>query len=134
MAKAELEVLEANAAFYRAFAARDVAAMERLWSARHPVACIHPGWDVLDGRDEVLRSWRAVLAADDAPAPGCSHAEARVVGEAAFVTCHEVFGGGRLAATNLFVREEGAWRMVHHQAAPIAPGQARPAPAEGPAN
>jgi hypothetical protein len=51
------------------------------------------------------------------------------------VTCHEVIrAGGRLAATNVYVRERGGWRIAHHQAAPIAPGQARPPPSPGPAN
>jgi hypothetical protein len=41
----DFAVLDANSAFYRAFAARDVAAMEAVWSGERPVACIHPGWD-----------------------------------------------------------------------------------------
>jgi len=134
MAPTELEVLEANEAFYRAFNGRDTEAMERLWAVRHPVACIHPGWDILDGRDEVLRSWRGVLASGGAPIVACTRAEARVLGEVAYVTCHEVLGRARLACTNLFVREDGAWRMVHHQSTPIAPGEARPEPSAGPAN
>ncbi len=134
MVAAELEVLEANEAFYRAFAARDLDAMAGLWAESHPVACAHPGWDVLDGREEVLDSWRGILRSEAAPDVSCSHAQARVLGEAAFVTCHEVMAGGRLVATNVFVREGGRWRMVHHQASPIAPGQVRAPPPGGPAN
>lgn len=130
----ELEVLEANAAFYRAFADRDADAMDRLWSERHPVACLHPGWDVLDGRDDVLESWRNILESEEAPEITCSLAQARVIGDVAFVTCHEVMEGGRLAATNVFAREGETWRLVHHQATPIAPGQVRPLPRSGPAN
>jgi ketosteroid isomerase-like protein len=135
MIGSELEVLEANEAFYRAFAARDLDAMASLWAERHPVACSHPGWDVLDGRDEVLGSWRGILASPSAPAVTCSLAQAHVLGEAAFVTCHEVLQGGvRLSATNLFAREGGRWRLVHHQASPIAPGQERDLVPDGPAN
>ena len=47
-------LLFANEAFYLAFADRDMEAMETTWSATTPVACIHPGWGVLTGRDEVL--------------------------------------------------------------------------------
>ncbi len=129
-----LEVLEANEAFYRAFADRDPAAMAALWAERHPVACIHPGWDVLAGRLEVLASWRGILESPDAPSISCSLAEAHLLGDTAFVTCHEIVSGGRLAATNVFVRESGAWRIVHHQATPIAPGQARAREPSGPAN
>ncbi|BDG05516.1 nuclear transport factor 2 family protein [Anaeromyxobacter oryzae] len=135
MSASELDVLEANAAFYRAFASGDADAMGSVWSEQHPVACIHPGWDVLDGRDRVLESWRGILESDNAPEVSCSVAEAHVLGDVAFVTCHEVIEeGGRLAATNVFVREDGTWRMVHHQATPIAPGQARSLPRRGPAN
>ena len=121
----ELDVLEANAAFYRAFAGRELDAMEAIWARRAPVACVHPGWDALDGREEVLRSWRGILGSPDAPEVRCTEAQARVLGEVAWVVCHEELAGGRLVATNLFAREDGAWRMVHHQATPMAPGQAR---------
>lgn len=134
MRAAELELLEANAAFYRAFAAHDADAMARLWAERHPVVCVHPGWDVLDGRDGVVASWRGILGGGGAPDLSYELAEARLVGDVGVVTCHEVLAGGRLAATNLFVREEGAWRLVHHQASPIAPGRARAAPPAGPMN
>jgi ketosteroid isomerase-like protein len=134
MSGAELDVLEANEAFYRAFAEHDADAMAALWAEASPVACIHPGWDVLDGRDAVLASWRRILGSEGAPEIACALAEARVLGDVAFVTCQEVIDGSRLAATNVFVREGGGWRMVHHQAAPIAPGQARPLPRGGPAN
>jgi ketosteroid isomerase-like protein len=100
--------------------------MEAIWARRAPVACVHPGWDALDGREEVLRSWRAILESPDAPNIRCTEASARVLGEVAYVLCHEDLPGGRLVATNVFAREDGAWRMVHHQATPMAPGQGRP--------
>ncbi|MFT3912980.1 MAG: nuclear transport factor 2 family protein [Anaeromyxobacteraceae bacterium] len=134
MAAHELEVLEANQAFYRAFSRKDAAAMDLLWAEAHPVACVHPGWDVLDGREDVMGSWEAILDGDGAPQVAVSLAQAHVLGEVAFVTCHEVVDGGRLAATNVFVREAGRWRLVHHQASPIAPGQERDLPPPGPAN
>jgi ketosteroid isomerase-like protein len=131
MSPVELEVLEANAAFYRAFTRRDTGAMQRLWAARMPVACIHPGWDALSGRAEVLSSWERILGSEGSPEVRCTLAEAHVLGEVAVVTCHEVLEGGRLAASNVFAREDGAWRMVHHQASPMAPGQARQEPRGG---
>lgn len=132
MTGALIDVLDANEAFYRAFAARDLSAMARIWAERHPVACIHPGWDVLDGRERVLASWRAILESEGSPEVACERAEAHVLGDVALVTCHEIVAGGRLAASNLFAREDGRWRMVHHQATPIAPGQVRALP-RGPA-
>ncbi len=128
MTATDFEVLEANEAFYRAFTERDVAAMGRLWAERHPVTCVHPGWDVLSGREPVLASWRRILESGNAPTISWSLAEAHLLGEVALVTCIEILPGGRLATTNLFAREGGAWRMVHHQATPIAPGQERQGP------
>ncbi|TMA07756.1 MAG: DUF4440 domain-containing protein, partial [Deltaproteobacteria bacterium] len=61
MTAAEREVLEANAAFYAAFTQRDADAMDVLWAREVPVACLHPGWEPLSGREEVVSSWRRIL-------------------------------------------------------------------------
>jgi ketosteroid isomerase-like protein len=131
----DLEILDANEAFYRAFAEHDADAMEALWAEAAPVSCIHPGWDALEGREEVLQSWRSILEAPSAPEIQCTLASAHVLGDVGFVVCHERLPGTVLVATNLFQREGGAWRMVHHQAGPIALGQVKPDPTpRGPAN
>jgi len=61
MTAAEREVLEANAAFYAAFEQRDPEAMDALWAREAPVACLHPGWEPLFGREAVVGSWRRIL-------------------------------------------------------------------------
>ena len=111
-------VLFANEAFYRAFAARDLAAMEDLWARDCPVACIHPGWGPLFGRDAVMQSWRGILGNPDSPAVACHAPRAFVYGTTAFVTCFESLSGGFLIATNVFVRAGAVWKLVHHQAGP----------------
>lgn len=113
-------VIAANREFYRAFARRDVAAMERLWSDRAPVACIHPGWDALTERAAVLRSWRQILENPRAPDVDCRNEQPFVHGDVAFVVCHEVLSEGVLAATNIFAREADGWKLVHHQSSPLA--------------
>jgi hypothetical protein len=90
-----------------------------------PVACIHPGWSALRDRARVLASWRGILGNSDAPRIRFSEASVHLLGEVAFVICYEHVGGGRLLATNIFAREDGAFRMVHHQAGP-ASGSAPP--------
>lgn len=116
----EPDVLAANGAFYDAFARRDLSAMDHLWARRVPVACIHPGWDVLRGREQVMESWRAILGDGGGTDIRCSGAVVHVLGEVAVVTCRERLAAGRLIATNVFVREEGRWKIVHHQATPLA--------------
>lgn len=116
----EAEVLSVNQAFYAAFSRRDIEAMEALWSTRLEIACVHPGWDALVGRREVLHSWRAILGSPEAPEVECTAAVAHVIGEVAYVVCNEVLPGAELCATNVFVREAGNWRLVHHHAGPVA--------------
>ncbi|MDP6706739.1 MAG: nuclear transport factor 2 family protein [Alphaproteobacteria bacterium] len=113
-------VLFANEVFYRAFADRDLAAMDAAWARRAPVVCIHPGWPPLEGREPVMESWRAILANPDSPSTQPRGAEAYLHGEAAFVVCYEEIEAQYLIATNIFVREDGLWRLVHHQAGPTS--------------
>ena len=113
-------VLFANDAFYVAFAARDTDAMDAVWARRAPITCIHPGWHPLSGRDAVLDSWHAILGGPNPPEIACVEPTAHVHGETAVVLCYEAVSGGFLVATNVFVREDGDWRMVHHQAGPAS--------------
>ncbi len=116
---AEAEVAAANEAFYVAFAGRDVGAMDVVWSRAFPVSCIHPGWNVLSGREAVMESWEAILSNPTQPRIVAGGAQVQIVGEVAIVTCRELVAGNPLAATNVFVREGGRWRLVHHQAGPV---------------
>jgi len=114
-------VLFANEAFYRAFADGDLAAMDAVWASAAPVACIHPGWNLLDGRAAVMASWRAILDNPKRPDISSVGGAVKVYGDTAVVTCYETVGGGYLVATNIFIREAGAWKLVHHQAGPTPP-------------
>ncbi|MCC7017004.1 MAG: nuclear transport factor 2 family protein [Rhodospirillales bacterium] len=116
-------VLFANDAFYTAFATGDLAAMDAVWAKRAPVCCIHPGWTALNGRDAIMESWRGILSAGPGDrrrtaAIRCVRPEAFLLGDAAWVACYEILPNGVLVATNIFVPEDGAWRMVHHHAGP----------------
>jgi len=112
-------LLAANLEFYRAFTAHDVAAMDRVWAAETPVLCLHPGWELLRGREAVMESWRQILTNPQAPHVLVHENQAFLFGEVGIVTCEEELDGGSLAATNMFVKEHGHWRLVHHQASPI---------------
>jgi ketosteroid isomerase-like protein len=113
-------VLAANEAFYTAFAARDVAAMEAVWAQRTPAACIHPGWQPLHGREAVLASWREIMSSPTSPPIRCCDPVAHVLGATAVVICTERFPGAELVATNVFIEEDGAWKIIHHQAGGVA--------------
>ena len=111
-------VLFANEAFYLAFRTRDAAAMEGIWATCVPVTCIHPGWPPIFGRDDVLESWRGILGNENSPEIGCHAAWAHVYGDVATVLCYERVPDSYLIATNVFMREGGLWKLVHHQAGP----------------
>src|SRR3546814_19940833 len=110
-----------------------MAAMEAIWAHKAPVACTHPGWPSLSGREQVMQSWAAILSNPDTRGIAMRGARAHRCGEAAFVTCYEVIGDSLLAATNIFVLEDGGWKLVHHQAGPCnLPPAALPKDEESP--
>lgn len=118
----ESHVLAANAAFYRAFNSGDGRGMVALWSEEHPVACFHPGSPVLLGRLAVSESFRAMLLQPPAFKLRCDRPVVNLLGNVAVVTCYEGTNEqpAHLAATNVFVLENGSWRMIHHHAGPLA--------------
>jgi ketosteroid isomerase-like protein len=115
----EAAILAANAAYYRAFTTPDFAAMSRIW-AEDNVSCIHPGWPVLIGRPAILESYREIMRNPEQERIDPRNETVMVAGDEARVICVEFVGGAALAATNLFKRVDGTWRMTHHQASPIA--------------
>lgn len=119
----ERDVLAANQAFYEALNAKDVAAMDALWARTAPVACVHPGWNVLAGRERVMQSWHAILGNPAQPRVQSGAESAYLFGDVAYVICRELVSGSPLAATNVFVREDGAWRLMHHHSSAVALGQ-----------
>jgi hypothetical protein len=114
------KLLFANDTFYNAFNSRNATAMDELWARQSLVSCIHPGWQALLSRDEVMESWRSILGNANAPSIACRGAQAIVRGDLGLVVCYEVIGGAVLAASNVFVREGGGWALIHHQAGPCA--------------
>ncbi len=130
MNREDAEIALANRAFYEALRARDLAAMEIVWAHGADSTCVHPGWHRLDGWSEIRRAWQSIFANSRPWSVSCEDVRVRRMGDFAVVACVEVilpFGAressdaARMQATNVFVREDGAWRMVHHHASP-APG------------
>jgi hypothetical protein len=82
-----------------------------------------------------MASWRAIFRGDGVRIEP-SGARAFVAGEAAYVVCFEAAAGEppALIATNVFVLEDGAWRMAHHHAGQLAPGAAETEEPSAPTN
>jgi ketosteroid isomerase-like protein len=113
----EDRVLAANEAFYAAFRARDIAAMDALWARERQVAVYHPGWPGIEGREGVMESWYRILVAGSTPDIRPLDPTVILNGTTAIVFCTEDLGDSSAIASNTFVREDGAWRLAHHQAA-----------------
>lgn len=111
-------VLDANEAFYRALREGDLDAMEALWARGRQVSCMHPDGPAIFGRGAVMASWRIILR-HHPPEVRAWDARAIITGRTAMVLCRERIGPIELMASNAWVREEGAWRMVSHQAEQI---------------
>jgi ketosteroid isomerase-like protein len=114
----EDSLLAANAAYYRAFAERDLAAMERLW-ADQGVTCVHPGWPALVGRAPVIGSYRDIFRNPSQGDVRARDEKILIDGEGGRVFCVEEVGGALLLATNWFRAAVGRWRLIHHQASPL---------------
>lgn len=121
-------LLAANAAYYRAFSMRDLAAMEAIW-ADDGVTCVHPGWPALVGRAQTLASYRDIFRNPSQEEVRAGEERVVIDGADGRVFCVERVGGGLLLATNWFRRIDGRWRLLHHQASPLAtasPAQKEP--------
>jgi ketosteroid isomerase-like protein len=118
----------ANAALYAAFETGDVDLMEAVWDAEDPsaVVCVHPGWPMLRGRTNVLRSWSAVMAGTEYIQFFLTDVQVSLHGDTAVVTCTEnvltsadVGDNAAVVATNVFVRRAGGWRLLVHHGSPV---------------
>jgi len=118
----EAAALAANEAFYDAFNQKDATLMDALWTDSDQASCIHPGWNLLRGREAVLDSWRSILTNPGQPRIVTGGATASVHGALAIVICRELVGGSPLVATNVFILEGESWKLLHHHSGPVYAG------------
>ena len=124
-------VLEVNQQFYRAFEALSLEMMGEVWACRESDVCIHPGWEILRGWEEIRESWRVIFANTGFMRFEASELSVEIIGAVACLSCVEnifsVVGDmtihSRVACTNLFHLTEDGWRMVLHHGSPIASTQ-----------
>jgi ketosteroid isomerase-like protein len=118
------ELRELNERFYRSLETLDLPSMEGVWLQEPWVRCIHPGWDVLVGWEDIRDSWQRIFENTPWIRVTATQVEIEVFGEIALVGCAENITTGQdgdvgvavAQATNLFKKTPEGWRMVHHHA------------------
>ena len=110
----------ANEAFYRAFVDKDLPTLNEIWAVDKSVSCIHPGWNALDDREDIMQSFAEIIGGPAPPQIECHTPQATIHGDTGVVICYEVIDGEVLVATNIFVRSVSTWLMGHHHAGPAS--------------
>ncbi|MDU8995520.1 nuclear transport factor 2 family protein [Streptomyces sp. RLB3-17] len=146
--RTDVEQVElANTAFYEALERGDFEGLSSQWLAPLDTAdddiegdgavisCVHPGWPVLNGRGEVLRSYALIMANTEYIQFFLTDVHVSVTGDTALVTCTEnILSGGPapedsdelgplvgqlVVATNVFRRTADGWKLWSHHASPV---------------
>ena len=117
------DVDAANRAFYAAHEARDLDAMGTVWSHGNDTVCVHPGWPILRGWEQIEESWRRIF---DGPGRNqfiLTNDVVEIGDGTAWVTLEEnlVDRGDTqaIAATNVFVHGPNGWKLVAHHGSPV---------------
>lgn len=122
MSNEKQQALFANESFYLAFTQKDLSILDGLWSRSAPLICVHPGWQRLTDRAEIMASWQRILENPDQPGMDFLDTEVHEYAGMLLVSCYEQLPGGICLATNGFVFEGDACRMVlHHSGACARP-------------
>jgi ketosteroid isomerase-like protein len=126
-------VEQANTAFYETMERGDFDELSDLW-LDDDISCIHPGWPVLTGRGEVLRSYALIMANTEYIQFFLTDVKVSVAGDTALVTCTEnILSGGPaedggelgplvgqlVVATNVFRRTADGWKIWSHHGSPV---------------
>jgi ketosteroid isomerase-like protein len=127
----------ANQAFYDAVETSDLDALEAVvldGPLAESVTVVHPGWPVLRGRREVMRSYALIMANTEYIQFFLTDVEVAVDGDTALVTCTEniltggpaeedgsagSLVGGLVVATNVFRRNSDGWQLWVHHGSPV---------------
>lgn len=123
----DLAVMLANEAFYDALRTCSEEKMTRVWMKNDGVSCTHPASGLTGGFDDVIAGWRRVFTTARPTQVDVDIVSLEVQRNLAWVICKQnvtsvrarnTFGGERIA-TNLFQKESGQWRLVHHHSSPV---------------
>jgi ketosteroid isomerase-like protein len=125
----EQALRNANRRFYAAFEAMDIAALEEVWAHEDWVQCVHPGWELLLGWEEVRESYVRIFSNTRRMKMALGAVWIRSEGDIGWVACTEQvtsafadgFDDSLVQATNIFMKRDGEWKLVAHHGSPLPP-------------
>ena len=123
----QLQVLEVNANFYRAFESLDIQRMAAVWARGDHVKCIHPGWSMLSGWEVVRASWEMIFSNTKEIRFTLTDVLVQIRGPLAWVVLTENLlsqvqqdvTATTLLSTNIYEKTNGIWQMIHHHASHV---------------
>jgi ketosteroid isomerase-like protein len=123
----QLQVLEVNANFYRAFESLDIQRMVAVWARGDNIKCIHPGWSMLSGWEAVRASWEMIFSNTKEIRFTLTDVRVQIRGPLAWVVLTENLlsqvqqdvTATTLLSTNIYEKTNAIWQMVHHHASHV---------------
>ena len=121
------QILEVNDIFYRALGTRDLELMKTIWVLEERAGCVHPGWTILRGWENIYQSWENIFDPEDQVDINLSAVKILINKNMAWLTCvqemvyikREPSMFNLSQSTNIFEKRDGRWLMVVHHASPI---------------
>ena len=121
------QILEVNDIFYRALGTRDLELMKTIWVLEERAGCVHPGWTILRGWENIYQSWENIFDPEDQVDINLSAVNISINKNMAWLTCvqemvyikREPSMFNLSQSTNIFEKRDGKWLMVVHHASPI---------------
>ena len=124
----EIEAVKlANQWFYRVFETLDIDQMSGVWDDQYEVTCVHPGWPLIQGRDDVIQSWASIFNNTMVMQFTITETSVHIDRDWAWVVCTEslrsVVDGrvneAKIEATNIFSKHGERWMIIHHHGSPV---------------
>jgi ketosteroid isomerase-like protein len=131
MDEVERQVVEATKRFYAAIekmvSGEGLEEMERAWHHSEKATIRHPidNWSV--GWDQIWATWQFTATFGRADRAGSTVLEIKpyVFGDVAYATvvfvASPAWGGEKMMCTNVLLKKDGEWKIIHHHADP-SPG------------
>ena len=121
------EIERVNERFYEAICTANLSMMEELWVKTDEAKCVHPGWPIIFGWEEIRQSWETIFKSGGLADIEVSNVYIDINGSLAWLNCTErinyVVGDQVIVTmaqtTNIFELKEQRWHLVLHHASPM---------------